>query len=360
MICFIRRYIYLFVLISLIMGVFFLQPVLVFSDTFDSNVSVTLYECYDGIDNDSDGLIDYPNDLGCTQYGDDDETDPISCGDGTCNGGESCATCSADCGVCPSGGGGGGGSSRFVTPTTGVIFSGRAYPLSRVTVLKDGQIAITSVAGPDANFKISLTGLSSGNYTFSVYGEDHASRRSALFTFPIFITQGATTNVSGIFIAPTLDIDKSEVRRGDSVAIFGQSTPGSEITISVHSDTEFFKKILADSDGVYLYNLDTSSLETGQHIAKSKSTFGGEISSFGTAVSFLVGTKNIAKKFTKKFLKGDLNDDGRVNLVDFSIVAFWYKRPIRAQFAQKEIERLNNDGQINLVDFSIMAFYWTG
>ena len=31
------------------------------------------------------------------------------CGDGTCNAGESCSSCSADCGVCPSGGGGGGG-----------------------------------------------------------------------------------------------------------------------------------------------------------------------------------------------------------------------------------------------------------
>lgn len=37
------------------------------------------------------------------------------CGDGICNGGETCSTCSADCGSCPStggsGGGGGGGSS---------------------------------------------------------------------------------------------------------------------------------------------------------------------------------------------------------------------------------------------------------
>jgi PGF-pre-PGF domain-containing protein len=37
---------------------------------------------------------------------------PPFCGDGTCNGAETCSTCSADCGSCPpSGGGGGGGGS---------------------------------------------------------------------------------------------------------------------------------------------------------------------------------------------------------------------------------------------------------
>ncbi|MCK5321105.1 DNRLRE domain-containing protein [Candidatus Pacearchaeota archaeon] len=44
----------------------------------------------------------------------------ISCGDGTCNGDETCSTCPADCGTCPSedtGGGGGGGGGTVETPT---------------------------------------------------------------------------------------------------------------------------------------------------------------------------------------------------------------------------------------------------
>jgi hypothetical protein len=35
-------------------------------------------QCSDGIDNDHDGKIDYPNDPGCTDPGDDDETDPAT------------------------------------------------------------------------------------------------------------------------------------------------------------------------------------------------------------------------------------------------------------------------------------------
>jgi hypothetical protein len=53
-------------------------------------------ECGDGEDNDGDGAIDL-NDAGCTDLSDDDET---NCGDGVCEGGESCSSCSHDC-TCP-------------------------------------------------------------------------------------------------------------------------------------------------------------------------------------------------------------------------------------------------------------------
>jgi hypothetical protein len=61
------------------------------------------YQCNDGIDNDGDGLIDYPDDPGCTSSTDNDEyNEPApACGDGTCNGSETCSTCPADCDVCP-------------------------------------------------------------------------------------------------------------------------------------------------------------------------------------------------------------------------------------------------------------------
>jgi len=77
-------------------------------------------------------------------------------------------------------------------------------------------------------------------------------------------------------------------------------------------------------------------------------------------VGFAVGTKSIFAEVGKKFLKGDLNDDNRVNLIDFSIAAYWYYRPFNQDFRLKEAERLNGDGKIDLVDFSIMAYYWTG
>jgi len=277
------------------------------------------------------------------------------CNDGVCNGNETCSNCPADCGQCSSGGGGGGGYVAPSSSATSVIFSGRAYPKSTVTLLKDAQVVATTIADSDAKFKINLTGLSGGNYIFGIYSEDNKGIRSSLLTFPISVTSGATTNVSGIFIAPTIDVDKSEVRRGDNIAIFGQSVPNSKVTIEVDSDKPIFSQTNSDNNGVYLYNLDTSPLAMEEHYTKSKAAKDGEISSFSNVVSFVVGTRNISKSAKSKCGKADLNCDGQVNLIDFSIAAYWYEKA-----SIPENVDLNNDGKVNLVDFSIMAYYWTG
>ena len=61
---------------------------------------VSITKCNDGIDNDADGKVDYPADLGCAGLSDNDEMDsPKSpfCGNGVCEVGESTTNCSGDC-----------------------------------------------------------------------------------------------------------------------------------------------------------------------------------------------------------------------------------------------------------------------
>jgi len=253
--------------------------------------------------------------------------------------------------VIPGGGGGG-----YVAPAeTKINFSGKAYPKSTVTLLKDAQVAATTVAGTDASFTISLTGLSGGNYIFSIYSEDNKGNRSSLLTFPVGVTVGVITNVTGIFIAPTIDVDKEEVRRGENIAIFGQSLPEANITIQVSSDEEIFISTESDSSGVYLYNFGTEVLNYGDHFTKSKTAKNGDISSFSRAVGFLVGTKTVLKTKTQCGQGPDFNNDCRVNLVDASILAYWYNKP-----SPPARYDLNGDGKVDLIDFSILAFYWTG
>jgi hypothetical protein len=260
----------------------------------------------------------------------------------------------------PSGGGGGGGGGTTPPPPltipTVVNFSGMAYPLSKVYILKDSQVAVTTIADPGANFSVSLTDLTTNTYKFSVYGEDAQGRKSSPFSFPIYVTSGTTVNIGNIFLSPTIDIDKSQVKKGDNLAIFGQVAPSSEVTISVHSDPEYFFKVNSNSIGAYLYNLDTSTIDLGKHQTKSKGALNGKLSSFSAPLSFTVGSENKEKEINEcSKIKSDLNCDGKVNLVDFSIMAFWYKKPL----PPVKID-LNNDGKISLVDFSIMAFNWTG
>lgn len=261
------------------------------------------------------------------------------------------------------GGGGGGGSSGSGTVSTGVVLSGYAYPLSQVTILKDGVIVAQTIAGADAQFSVRLTNLSSGSYNFSVYTTDDNGIRSTPFSFPIFVGEGVTATVTGIFLTPTIDTDKSAVKQGDDIVIFGQTAPESDVTIQVNSNTQLFRSVQSDKNGVYLYNLNTAPLEKGSHNTKSKTLLdNGESSGYGKAVGFLVGDENISKNPGEGAgsCRADLNEDSRVNLVDFSIAAFWYKKPLNESMKEKEKSCLNGDGIINLIDFSVMAFYWTG
>ncbi|OGH93031.1 MAG: hypothetical protein A2534_01635 [Candidatus Magasanikbacteria bacterium RIFOXYD2_FULL_39_9] len=256
----------------------------------------------------------------------------------------------------PGGGAVGGSGVALPTPQTIVIFSGFAYPNSRVTLLKDGQIAGTAFAGTDAFFQISAPGLFGGSYIFSIYSEDNKGFISPLVNFPLDVIAGASTQVGGVLVPPTIAADKTEVKRGDSITFFGQAIPRSEINIMVNSEKEFFIKTSADVGGNYLYSFDSSPLELGDHSAKAKLMFNGEISVFGKFVDFRVGTKNIsADSGPRCLVKADLNNDCRVNLVDVSILIFWFDKsgiPSKVDF--------DGNGRVDLIDLSILAYYWTG
>lgn len=272
----------------------------------------------------------------------------------------SCFFNTTSCVYAPPASGGGGGGGR---PTKGaqVILSGRAYPSSKVTVLKDAQVVTTTIADKSANFQVSIAGLSAGTYFFSVYSEDNKGLRSSLLTFPVSVTKGILAKIDSIFLSPTLSGDKLFVRKGDPLILFGQSVPISEVTIEVNSAQPFFLKTTSAKDGGYLYTLDSTILEFGQHHAQSRSAANLAISSQSAAYEFEVGTQNIYQTISPSCpKKADLNSDCRVNLVDFSIVAFWYNRPLTPAFSIREASHLSGDGKINLVDFSIMAFHWTG
>lgn len=308
------------------------------------------------------------------------------CGDGQIEVGEDCDTanlagqncatkgfssgtlsCTASCVfntsacVLNNGGSGGGGNRKSPNNSATVVFIGKAYPSSPVTILKDGQIIAKTIASPLANFQVSVSGLSGGNYLFAVYGEDNRSLRSAFLTFPIMVSRGTLTKIQDIFVAPTISVDKSTVRRGDTIAIFGQSVPKSTVTLEINSPQQFFKQTPADQNGVYLHNFDSAVLEFGQHTTQSKAATNTEISSKSLVVDFQVGDKNILTPISSSCpIKADLNNDCKINLIDFSIAAFWYQRMLSPAFALREKDHLNGDGKVNLVDFSIMAFHWTG
>jgi hypothetical protein len=236
-----------------------------------------------------------------------------------------------------------------------VTFTGRAYPQSAVTILEDGRLLLSTTAGFDARFQASVQSLPAGSYLFSAYAEDSHGRRSPILNFPVTIASNATILVSGVFLAPTIATDKSEVRQGDPIMILGESAPTSTVTVVLHSDSAVTQQVQADQHGAYFVSFNTAGLSRGEHTATARAAFDNMTTPESRTTSFVVGDSNTTATSSQPVSQGDVTGDGHINLVDFSVEAFWYKRSNPPASVD-----LNHDGVVNLVDFSIMAFYWTG
>jgi hypothetical protein len=289
-----------------------------------------------------------------------EECDGTDLGGATCQslgysgGSLSCtAACDFDTSACTTGRVGRGVSGGRYAPPTGetrVILQGKAYPNAKITVLYDGRVATIIDADSLANFKGEIKDLTAGIYTFSLWAEDSKGRKSITFSFTTTVTSGMTTTVSGIFLPPTIELEKTNVAKGEELNIFGQTAPESQLTIHVESPQEIIKTTKAEKTGDWDYSLDTSPLEEGMHTTKAKAESPeGLKSSFSSVLAFYVGKYGVAEICPR----ADFNKDGKTNLIDFSIMLYWWGKynPCVDQ---------NRDGIVNLPDFSILMYWWTG
>jgi hypothetical protein len=241
-----------------------------------------------------------------------------------------------------------GGGGFYIPPETKVVFKGRAYPLAYLTILKNEAAVATFQVGDSGLFERELAGLAGGNYTFGILAEDIQGRKSVTLSFTVDVISGMTNIVSGIFLPPTIEVSPVQVQKGQKINILGQSFPASQINIFI-SSKETAKEALADQNGNWAYKLDTVSLEAAEYKTKAQAIYqNGEQSPFSQTLSFLV--------VPIKRCKGpDLNLDNRVDLVDFSILLyFWGQKSPSNPCAD-----INGDGIVNIIDFSIMMYWWS-
>lgn len=259
----------------------------------------------------------------------------------------------------PSSGGGGGGGSVIVN--TQLVLSGVAYPLARLVLWRNGVSTDNYSVGLDGKFKINLSNVGAGWLNLVIYAQDSDGAYAKPYSLPVYLTAGAITNVEGIVIAPTISADQASLKQGQWLKIFGQTAPESQVAISVEAVDKELANIWSDALGRYSYNLSTDQLKAAYYQAWSRVYYKNREAVNSKALSFLVLEQPVDKAVDKPASLGaceliaDFNNDCKVNLVDFSIAAYWYKRaspPSRLD--------LHKNGRIDLADLSIMAYYWTG
>lgn len=257
-------------------------------------------------------------------------------------------------------GGGGGGSSSsveeepFMSPSS-VFFSGIAYPSASVFLLKNGQETQKTTATDSALFSLNITDLTPGSYTFSVVAEDPDGYRSTLRTFPLRVLENVTTNISDILIAPTIRVNTSSLMLGDPLVVSGYGAPTASVLLSLKSLVSSLFSVPTLGNGSYTKTFDTTGFSLGKYTLSGHTVFLDERQSSESALTSFVVSDTALPLSEETYTASDINYDMRVNLVDFSILAYWYKKdapPLKVD--------LNGDGRVTITDFSILAYAWTG
>jgi cysteine-rich repeat protein len=269
--------------------------------------------------------------------------------------------CAADCTVENSGGGGGGGGGGGSGSggrddslgDTQVTIQGKAFPNASVRILIDGDQVGTVRTNARGEFLFN-TATDPGTTSFGFWADDSSGTRSLTVNTTFDVTQGAVTNLNGILIPPTIRTTNTQINPGTSVTLSGQTMPNVTVEVQLNPGT---RTLTTTSDGFGNWSLvlDTNTLSPNEYTAKprfisSTGTIRTE-SPYGTALSLFVGVEGRATS------NADLNRDGKVNLIDFSILVFWWGT---AGGSSNPPADINQNSKVGLEDFSILLFNWTG
>ena len=237
-----------------------------------------------------------------------------------------------------------------------VLLDGRAYPASGVTILRDGEFEKKIIAGSTGKFNITVENLVRGTYTFGVFAEDSEGRRSATYNTTISINAETGNIISRIYVPPTIDVNKTIIDPGEKLIVFGQGVSDSLIEVFLGRQVKIGREDIltasttVSTDGNWEVEFDTGGLSLETYEVKARGTVRDEDPGDFSA-SLFVGIGGEPQPDYS--LRADLNKDGSVNIIDFSILLFnWDTADVVAD--------INLDGSVGLTDFSIMLFYWTG
>lgn len=240
-----------------------------------------------------------------------------------------------------------------------VTITGWAPPLSSVRVLQDGAIKTTVKAKQDGSFGAQVAQLERGVYTFVVSAVDSAQRSSSSVSTTLTLAAGTNNTINDVVIPPIVWPDPDSIAAGAGATIRGESVPGSAIGVRIVPQGKTPGAISTFSastsaDGTWQLDIPRGQLGRGTFgISAHASLSSGQVSDYGTPALLGVG-ESVAQQPAPAGTIGrsDLNQDGKTNLIDFSILL--------TSWGSAGAGDVNGDGTTNLADFSILLFDWTG
>lgn len=273
--------------------------------------------------------------------------------------------CSAICKIEPAGSGGGGssggnsgggsGGGKKDLGSTVVNITGKAYPSRAINFLLDGDSIGSVQTNGQGLFEFS-TKASPGTATLGMWATDAFGVKSITLSNTFDVTQGAVTNLNDLVLPPSIKVSQTNFNPGNVITVSGQSVPNAKINLFIdRNSTSPVASGQSGANGQWSIQYDTSRLSANDHVLRARSVTGTPPLEVQSSMSSSVQlTAGVGGKVTSS---SDLNRDSKVNLIDFSILIFWWQTAGGESDPPADI---NGNGKVSLEDFSILLFNWTG
>ena len=237
-----------------------------------------------------------------------------------------------------------------------VTISGSGISGASLVILKDGKIVKEDVVSALGSFTNSFTSLDRGTYTWGVYVKDPDGNFSSTYNSTIYLVGGTNNIIAPVYLSPTIKSATKKVELGASISLSGYAISLTPVQVIMNKQGDALSgKIItatttANGNGSWKLTLPTTGLPKGTYEIKAQSLITKRDQSVFSPTLYVGIGENPNPNFKNR---ADLNHDGKVNLVDFSILLFNWK-------GSDTTADINQDGTVNLVDFSIMLANWTG
>ena len=226
-----------------------------------------------------------------------------------------------------------GGGSDFTLPPVGPVTVVSTYGVGTIGPADIGLISISNIDGSSASVSLDAGSVTQGTeITISLLAEN--------------VVVSVAPPPAGLDIAGDLVYSLNARTAADDTPVEQFLKP---VTVAfAYTDAQIAD---LDEETLRIYFLNQSlgiwELVPDSKVDADNNTVSGTVSHF-TVFAVMGATLRPVPG------AGDLNNDSRVDLVDFSILLFNWGVP------KDPIADLNKDGKVDLVDFSILLYWWTG
>ncbi len=253
-------------------------------------------------------------------------------------------------------GGGGGGGGLFLSGGE-VTLEGRGVPGGTLVILKDGKIEREAPLSILGDFSEKFINIPRGTYTWSAYVRDVNGKVSSTYSSTIYLIAKTNNIIAPVYLSPTVNIKSPTVALGSPMELSGFAIALLPVQVivtkqgSAATGQVITASTTANGNGSWSVSVPTDKLVKGTYEVRALSKFANnKDQSLLSPVAYVGVGEDANPNFGNR---SDLNNDKKVNLVDFSILLFNWK-------TSDAVSDINQDGTVSLVDFSIMLSNWTG